>query len=109
MQVAQEVYNEVAMLGLTLKTPLAHGILEAPIQDDHIYRLEVTMWFPQVNGCKGLAAAATPVSLLGFSFTWRLHACMYVCLCDYVTCVCSRWLDQALSCLYCLQYMTLNR
>lgn len=49
VQVAQEVYNEVAMLGLTLKTPLAHGILEIPAQNDHIYRMEVTMWFPQVR------------------------------------------------------------
>ena len=87
MQVAQEVYNEVAMLGLTVKTPLAHGILEAPIQDDHIYRLEVTMWFPQVYACKGLAAAATPVlagtfihaeaSLLHVSACLTtLHACV---------------------------------
>ena len=49
MQVTQEVYNEVAILGLVLKTPLAHGILEAPAQNDHIYRMEVTVWFPQVK------------------------------------------------------------
>lgn len=61
MQVTQEVYNDVAMLGLTLKTPWAHGILEAPAKDDHIYRLEVTMWFPQVVTPKVLAAASAPV------------------------------------------------
>lgn len=58
MQATQEVYYEVAELGLTLKTPLAHGIQEAPAQDQHIYRLEVTMWFPQVQLVHANAADA---------------------------------------------------
>lgn len=49
VQVTKEVYNDVALLGLVLKTPLAHGILEDPAQNDRIYRMEVTMWFPQVR------------------------------------------------------------
>ena len=49
VQATQEVYNEVAMSGLVLKTPLAHGILEAPAQNEHIYRMEVTLWFSQVR------------------------------------------------------------
>lgn len=43
-----EIYEETAQLGLTLKMPLAHGILEVSQNKQHIFRLETNIWFPQV-------------------------------------------------------------
>ena len=45
---AEEVLEEAAQLGLTLKAPLDHGILALPQEDNHIFRLEANIWFPQV-------------------------------------------------------------
>ena len=86
MQAVQEVYNEVAELGLTLKTPLAHGILEAPAQNQQVYRMEVTMWFPQVPQCCWCSQGAS--NCIGSSAHWHvsMHAvrvelgCMAACM-----------------------------
>ena len=82
-QVVEEVYEETAQMGLTLKTPLAHGILATPQQDNHIYRVEAAIWFPQVYATAfilylfqaALAGSVKPPSLC--CQTHAAQACMH--------------------------------
>jgi len=48
VQVADEVHEETVGLGLTLKNPLALGILGIPQGKQHTFRLQANLWFPQV-------------------------------------------------------------
>ena len=67
VQVAKEVYDETAQLGLTLRTPLALGVLQSPEQDDHIYRMEATICFPQVHAkvsCLSCVHPSGPVHIV---------------------------------------------
>ncbi len=48
MQVADEVHAEAVGLGLTLKNPVALGILGTAQGKEHTFRLQTNLWFPQV-------------------------------------------------------------
>ena len=48
VQVANEVHEETVELGLTLKNPLALGILGTAQGKQHTFRLQANLWFPQV-------------------------------------------------------------
>ena len=56
-----EMYEETAQLGLTLKMPMAHGILEVSQNKQHIFRLETNIWFPQVQ-CYPALSTLTQIS-----------------------------------------------
>jgi hypothetical protein len=48
VQVADEVHAEAVGLGLTLKNPVALGILGTAQGKQHTFRLQANLWFPQV-------------------------------------------------------------
>jgi len=48
VQVADEVHEETLALGLTLKNPVALGILGTAQGKQHTFRLQANLWFPQV-------------------------------------------------------------
>ena len=51
-QVAEEVFEESAQMGMKLRAPLAHGILASLQDQQHIFRLETNIWFPQVSNLR---------------------------------------------------------
>ncbi|DBA90606.1 TPA: hypothetical protein ACH3X1_003839 [Trebouxia sp. C0004] len=67
-EVANEVHEEAAELGLTLQHPLALGILGTTQGKQHTFRLQGNLWFPQAELAKFIAAARTQLRscLAGF-------------------------------------------
>ncbi|KAL0049465.1 hypothetical protein WJX82_003033 [Trebouxia sp. C0006] len=56
-EVADEVHEETLALGLTLKNPVALGILGTAQGKQHTFRLQANLWFPQAKLAKFTAAA----------------------------------------------------
>jgi hypothetical protein len=54
-QVLTEVYRDSAADGRQLRNPLAVGILETPQPGERIFKVEVTLQFPQVKHWFGCA------------------------------------------------------